>query len=158
MTSVRYLTTAGVIAAVYIVLCLVFRPISFGPIQCRIAEALVILPYFTPAAVPGLAVGCFLGNVVCGADIFDIIFGTLATLLGAAGSRLVRKKKFLTALPPVLSNTLIVSPVVTYVYSTGESFLVIAAGVFAGELIAAGILGTLLLILLDRYRNQIFKN
>lgn len=83
-----YLMVHGaVIAAVYVVLTMAFAPISFGPIQFRISEALCILPFFTPAAVPGLFIGCFLSNFLCGAALPDVIFGSLATLIGAVGSR-----------------------------------------------------------------------
>ena len=74
------------IAAVYTVLTMVFAPISFGPVQFRISEILCVLPFFTPAAVPGLFVGCFLSNLLCGAAGLDIVFGSLATLIGAVGS------------------------------------------------------------------------
>ena len=88
--KVLYLAYAGVIAAIYVALTFVFAPISFGEVQVRVAEALTILPVFTPAAVPGLYVGCLLGNTLAGAALPDIIFGSLATLIGAVGTRLLR--------------------------------------------------------------------
>ena len=78
-----FITQAAVIAALYVVLVVIFNYISFGPIQFRVAEALTILPYFTPAAIPGLFIGCILANVIGGAVIWDIIFGSIATLIGA---------------------------------------------------------------------------
>lgn len=81
-----FMVYAAAIAAIYTVLTMVFAPISFGPVQFRISEALCILPFFTPAAVPGLFIGCLLSNLLCGAAALDIIFGSLATLIGALGS------------------------------------------------------------------------
>ena len=84
--NVSYLTQAAMIAAIYVVLTIVFAPISFGEIQVRIAEMLTILPIFTPAAIPGLFVGCLIGNITGGAILPDIICGSIATLIGAAGT------------------------------------------------------------------------
>ena len=81
--NVKYLVKAGLIAALYVVLVLVFSFSSFGPIQFRIAEALTILPFFTSAAIPGLFIGCLIANILGGAVIWDIIFGSLATLVAA---------------------------------------------------------------------------
>ena len=82
-----YITRAAAIAAIYVVLVVIFNYWSFGPIQFRIAEALTILPYFTSAAIPGLFIGCLIANITGGAVIWDIIFGSLATLIGAIGTR-----------------------------------------------------------------------
>lgn len=157
--STRYMTEAAAIAALYVVLCVVFRPISFSVFQCRIAEALVVLPYFTSAAIPGLSVGCLLANILCGADIFDIIFGTVATVIGALGTYAIRKHKYLAALPPIVSNSVIIPLVLAYAYGQGEtvSLFVIAGSVFGGELTSCGVLGTLLLMLLDKYKEYIFR-
>ena len=97
-----YLTQGGVIAAIYVVITILFQAISFGPIQFRISELLCVLPYFTPAAIPGLFIGCLVGNILGGAAIYDIIFGSLATLLGAIGSYAIRRWKPLVAVPPIL--------------------------------------------------------
>ena len=93
--KVAFITQAAVIAALYVVLVIMFNYCSFGPIQFRIAEALTILPYFTPAAIPGLFVGCLLSNILGGAAIWDIIFGSIATLIGAIGTYALRKNKWL---------------------------------------------------------------
>ena len=93
--TVYFVAYGAVIAAIYTVLTLVFAPISFGPVQFRIAEALCILPFFTPAAVPGVFIGCLLSNLLCGAAPLDIVFGSLATLIGAAGSYGLRGNKWL---------------------------------------------------------------
>ena len=97
------------IAAIYVALTYVFAPISFREIQVRIAEALTILPVFTPAAIPGLFIGCILGNMLGGAMITDIIFGSLAILIGAFFTWKLRKASpFLAPVPPIVSNTLII--------------------------------------------------
>ena len=95
---------AGIIAALYLVLTLLAAgfDLASGAIQVRFSEALTILPYFTPAAVPGLAVGCLIANFVTGSALPDVVFGTLATLLGALGTRALRKHRFLCSFPPVM--------------------------------------------------------
>ncbi len=153
-----FITQAALIAAIYVVLVYIFKPISFSYIQVRIAEALTILPYFTPAAIPGVSIGCLLANLLTGADILDILFGTLATLLGAVGSYLVRKKKFLVPLPPIIANSIIIPWILRYAYGLPLSipFMMLTVGI--GEVISCGVLGFLLLFVLNMYRNTIFKN
>lgn len=106
--SVKFITQAAVIAAIYVVLVVIFNYISFGPVQFRIAEALTILPYFTPAAIPGLFVGCIIANILGGAIVWDVVFGSIATLIGAIGTYLLRKHKWLAPVPPIVANTIIV--------------------------------------------------
>lgn len=96
------MTYAAAISAIYIVLTMVFAPISFGPIQFRISEALCILPFFTPAAIPGLFIGCFLSNLLCGAAVLDVVFGSIPTLIGAAGSYALRRNRWMVCVPPIL--------------------------------------------------------
>lgn len=153
-----FITQAALIAAIYVVLVYIFKPISFSYIQVRIAEALTILPYFTPAAIPGVSIGCLLANLLTGADILDILFGTLATLLGAVGSYLVRKQKFLVPLPPIIANSIIIPWILRYAYGLPLSipFMMLTVGI--GEVISCGVLGFLLLFVLNMYRNTIFKN
>ena len=154
--NVLFLTQAALIAAVYVVLCVVFAPISYGEVQVRVAEALVILPYFTPAAIPGLFIGCLLSNLIGGSILMDVVFGSLATLLGAVGSYYLRKNKVLVLLPPIIANTLIV-PFVLY-YGDGVPlpipFMMLTVGI--GEVIAVAVLGTILLNVLNRYRGVLF--
>jgi uncharacterized membrane protein len=104
--SVKFITQAAVIAAIYVVLVVIFNYISFGPVQFRIAEALTILPYFTPAAIPGLFVGCIIANILGGAIVWDVVFGSIATLIGAIGTYLLRKHKWLAPVPPIVANTI----------------------------------------------------
>ena len=154
---IHYVTYGAAIAAVSIVLTIVFAPISFGPVQFRISEILCVLPFFTPAAVPGLFVGCLLSNLLCGAAGLDIIFGSLATLIGAAGSLYLGKvNKWLVCLPPILANTIIIPWVLRYAYGSPDLIPVAMVTVGIGEVLAIGVLGNMLLLTLDRYRNLIF--
>ena len=115
--NVAFMTQAAMIAAIYVVLTYVFAPFSFGEVQIRIAEALTILPVFTPAAIPGLFVGCIVGNILGGAILPDIIFGSIATLIGAFFTYQLRNKsRFLAPLPPIIANTVIVPFVLRYGY------------------------------------------
>lgn len=156
--TVYLLSYGAAIAAVYTVLTLVFAPVSFGPVQFRISELLCILPFFTPAAVPGLFVGCLLSNILCGAAGLDIVFGSLATLIGAVGSLYLGKiNKWLVCLPPILSNTIIIPWVLRFAYGSTDLIPVAMATVGIGEILAIGVLGNLLLVTLERYRHLIFN-
>ncbi|MCI6165461.1 MAG: QueT transporter family protein [Lachnospira sp.] len=154
--SVKYITQGAVIAALYVVLVQVFNYWSFGPIQFRIAEALTILPYFTPAAIPGLFLGCIIANLLGGAIIWDIVFGSIATLIGAVGTYLLRKYKWAAPIPPILANTIIVPFVLKYAYGSEGIFAMFFVTVGAGEIIVCGILGMLLLLALNKYRHVLF--
>lgn len=152
-----FIMQAALIAAIYVVLVYAFRPISFSNIQVRIAEALTILPFFTPAAVPGITVGCFLANLLTGADMLDVVLGTLATLIGAVCSYKLRKNKYLIAIPPILSNAIIVPWVLRYAYGMKLPIPVMMLTVGIGEIISCGVIGMLLLFALDRYKGIIFR-
>ena len=159
MNKVLFMTQAAMIAAVYVVLCIAFEPISYGAIQTRIAEALTILPFFTPAAVPGLFIGCLISNLLGGGILADVICGSVATLIGAAGTYLLRNKsRYLAPLPPILSNTLIVPFVLRYAYGTMLPISLLMVTVGVGEILSCGGLGLLLAAVLGKYRTQIFKN
>ena len=156
--KVLFLTHAAMIAAIYVVLTLVFQAISFGEIQVRIAEALTILPAFTPAAIPGLFIGCIIGNIFGGSILPDIIFGSLATLIGSCFTYLLRNQnKYLAPLPPIISNTVIVPLVLKYAYGFNLpiAFMMLTVGI--GEVISCGVLGMILYSALAKHRNKIFK-
>lgn len=156
-SNTAFLSQAAMIAAVYVVLTYVFAPFSFGEIQIRIAEALTILPLFTPAAVPGLFIGCLIGNILGGAILPDIIFGSLATLIGASGTYLLRNNlPVLAPLPPILANTVIVPLVLHFGYGVALPipFMMLTVGI--GELLSCGILGIILYAALRRYKNILF--
>ena len=153
-----YITQGALIAAAYVALTFLLAPFSFREIQVRVAEALTILPVFTPAAVPGLFVGCLLGNLLGGAALPDVIFGSLATLLGAAGTRLLRKAHPLLApVPPIAANTLIVPFVLRYAYGIELPIPVMMLTVGIGEILSCGVLGMLLYWPLKRNEGAVFR-
>ena len=156
--SVQFVAQAAVIAAIYVVLTLLFAPFSYGEVQVRLSEALTILPVFTPAAVPGLFVGCLLSNILGGCIVPDIIFGSLATLTGAVFTYLLRNQsRFLAPLPPILANALIVPFVLRFGYQVPLPipFMMLTVGI--GEDISCGVFGMILYAALYRYKNLIFK-
>lgn len=163
--SVTMLAQAAMIAALYVVLTFVANAFGLAShaIQIRFSEALTILPYFTPAAVPGLVAGCFLSNVLTGCALPDIIFGTLATLIGACGTYALRKWKWFAPVTPILANALIVPLVLIYGYGlliegmtvlNCYRFYFLTVG--AGEVISCGIFGMILLLTLEKYPKGIF--
>lgn len=154
--KVTFLAYGAVIAALYVVLTLPFASFAFGAIQFRFAEALTILPFFTPAAVPGVTIGCFLANLLAGAPLLDVVFGSLATLIGALLSYRLRRHKWLVCLPPILSNTLIVPWVLRFAYGVPDAILYLMLTVGLSECIAIGLLGNLLLIALLPVKQQLF--
>ena len=156
--KVTFLTQAAMIAALYVVLTFVFAPISFGEVQIRIAEMLTVLPIFTPAAVPGLFVGCLIGNITGGAMLPDVIFGSIATLVGAAGTCCLRNtNRFFAVLPPIVANVLIVPFVLRDAYGVALPILFLMLTVGIGEVVACGVLGNCLITVLNRYRTRIFS-
>lgn len=134
---------AAIVAALYVVLTYIAAAMGLAsnPVQIRFSEALTILPIFTPAAIPGLVVGCLLANILTGCALWDIVFGTLATLIGAVGTYLLRKHSILALIPPIVSNTLIIPPVLMYVYGFEGTYWYFTLTVFLGEVISCGILG-----------------
>ncbi len=152
------LTQAAVIAALYVVLTLLANALGLAnyAIQVRFSEALTILPFFTPAAVPGLFVGCLLSNIITGCAPWDVVFGSLATLAGALGTWALRKQKWLAPLPPIVANIIVVPLVLSYVYKLEGSLIYFALTVGIGEIISCGLLGMTLLFALDKRKNQIF--
>jgi uncharacterized membrane protein len=127
-------------------------------VQFRIAEALTVLPYFTPAAIPCVTLGCFLSAVLSGADILDMIFGTLATLIAALLSYRFRHNKYLVPIPPIVVNALVIPWVLRFAYGEAQPISLMMLTVGAGELVAAGILGMVLLLTFDQIKHVIFRN
>lgn len=155
--QVLFLTQAGVIAALYVVLTLLANAFGLAnyPIQVRFSEALTILPFFTPAAIPGITIGCLISNIVTGCALPDIVFGTLASLIGAVGTFLLRRRKWFASIPPIAANTVIVPFVLLYAYGIEPLwFSFVTVGI--GEIISCGVLGMLLLNVLSRYRQILF--
>ncbi len=166
MTKTKYLIYGAMIAAIYFVLTYAVAPISSGLFQCRISEALCVLPYFTPAAVPGLFVGCLTANLIMmttmGILPLDVIFGSLATLMAAYLSYILSKRsaskagRWLVPAPAVLVNALVVGWLLADVYGVGAPYWVCALYVAAGQLVACYGLGMPLLLLLERYKQKLF--
>lgn len=157
--NVLFITQAAMIAAVYMILTFLANALGLASyvVQVRFSEALTILPYFTSAAVPGLFAGCLLSNILTGCLPLDVVFGSLATLLGALGTRALRRYTWLTPLPPILANTLIVPFVLAYVYQFEGSIPYFMLTVGAGEVISCGILGMLLLFSLKKHSKRLFN-
>jgi len=163
--NLLYLTQAAMIAAIYVVLTVFINAFNLasGAIQVRISEALTILPFFTPAAIPGLWLGCLISNLVTGCAPYDVIFGSLATLIGAFFTWLISEKlhhskpsRVLATLPPILSNTLIIPLILAFVYQLpgGIPYLMLTVGI--GEVISCGILGFVLLLALLPVAPKVF--
>ncbi len=147
MKKTNYVAKASVIAAIYVILTFIANALglSNGIIQVRFSEALTILPVFTKAAIPGLFAGCIISNLLTGCALWDIIFGSIATLLGALGTYALRNKaKWFSPLPPIIANTIIIPFILSYVYNFDGSLLYFALTVGLGEIISCGLLGLLL--------------
>ena len=156
-TPTSFITQSAVIAAIYVVLTVVFAPISFNVMQVRISEMLTILPLFTSAAIPGLFIGCILGNLLGGAIVLDVVFGSIATLIGAVGGYLLRKNRWLVPLPAIIANAVIVPFVLKYGYGVDMPIWIMMLYVAAGEIISCYILGEIFASLLQKNRNVFRK-
>ncbi len=162
--KVLFLVQAALIAALYVVLTLFANALGLASsvIQVRFSEALTILPFFTPAAIPGLWIGCVLANILVGALPLDVVFGSLATLIGAIGSYYIGRRfrgrfKWFITLPPIIANTIIVPFILAYIYQFEGSILFFMVTVCIGEIISVGILGMILLTILNQYGHSIFS-
>ena len=163
--TTKLVTQGAAIAAIYVVLTLIANAFGLAnyAIQVRFSEALTILPYFTPVAIPGLFVGCIISNILTGCMPLDTVFGSLATLIGAVGTYLISKKlnqnktaQYLAPVPPIVANTLIVPFVLAYVYKFEGSIPYFMLTVGIGEIISCGILGQILLKSLGSRKTQLF--
>lgn len=160
----RDISIAGLIAAIYAVVALVLAPISFGVYQVRVSEALTVLPFLTPAAIPGLFVGCLLANIIGGMGWQDIVFGSLITLVAAfmtrGAYRLSRSGKtrsmvYLAPLPPVALNAFGVAWYLAPIIGTDYWFTVQMVGL--GQLVSCYILGLPLLLILEKRKGYFFN-
>lgn len=154
MKKTVFLVQASLIAAVYAVITIALAPISYGQIQVRVAEALTILPAFTPAAIPGLFVGCIVANLYGGGGIIDIVFGSLATLFAAYLSYKM-PKKLLVPLPPIIVNGIVVGYILNYLY--GLPLLITMGWITIGQTVACYGFGYPLMIILEKYKDKIFN-
>lgn len=157
MKRAKFLTTAAIIAAIYVVLTMITNMLGLasGAIQIRISECLCILPVFTPAAIPGVFLGCLISNILCGCVVWDVIFGSLATLIGAVFTYLLRNNKYLSVVPPILSNTVIIPFVLKFAYGIPGSVWYFFVTVGLGEIISCGVLGILLYNCFKKYEKHI---
>ena len=155
--STRKLVRSGLVAAVYVTLCLALQPFSYGPVQVRLAEALVLLPVFGPEYIAAAVLGCFLANLL-GSVLPDVVFGTLATGLACLATYKLRRLRVRglalpAALPPILFNALIVGPEIAIFFSDTPATLPLMAWngltVAAGEAVACGVLGVALVKLIE---------
>ena len=140
-STTLFLAQGAIIAAMYVALTLIFAPISFGAVQVRIAEVLTILPMFTPAAIPGLFIGCLIANGIGGGILLDVIFGSIATLLGAVFGYLLRFNRWLVPIPAIVSNTIIVPFVLKYGYGIEIPIWLMMIYIAIGEIIGCYVLG-----------------
>ena len=154
----RNITKAALIAALYVILTYVTNMFGLanGAIQVRISEALTVLPYFTASAVPGLFIGCLISNLITGCTAVDVIFGSLATLIGAIGTRMLRRYKYLAPLPPILANVAIIPLVLMYAAGVDLGWLYLAGTIGAGEILSCGVLGILLLKAVEKKAKFLF--
>ena len=150
----KFLTQGALIAALYVVLTYItnLAGMASGAIQVRISEALCILPAFTASAVPGLFIGCLAANLLTGAALWDVVFGSVATLLGALGTRYFGKNKFLAPVFPIVSNTVIIPFVLKLAYGVEQGYIFLALSIFIGEVISCGVLGIILYKALEKAR------
>jgi uncharacterized membrane protein len=141
----RDLAVSAVVGAAYAALTMLLAPISYGEVQMRVSEVLCILPFFLPGTTWGLFLGCALANVISAAGVWDVVFGSVATLLGALGTYLLRKTEnpFLGCLPPIIANMLIVPAVLMKVYGAPETYWYLMLTVGIGEVACCGVLGVI---------------
>lgn len=156
MRNTKYLLQAAIIASAYAVLTIVLMPFSYGIMQIRVSEALTILPYYTPAAIPGLFVGCLVSNMISPYGILDMVLGSIATLIAATCSYLLRKRPILVPLPPVIANGVIIGSMLYYAYGIPMPLYACMLWVALGQLIACYGIGYPLLLYLKKYR-KIFE-
>jgi len=151
--KIRGIAVGAVVAALYVVLTYLANMLGLasGAIQVRLSEILTVMPVFTPFAIPGLFIGCVLANILTGCALWDVVFGSLATLVGAVGTYLLRKNNLLAVVPPILSNAIIVPFVLLNVYALEGTYFYFFATVVIGEIISCGVFGTFLLKSLKKY-------
>ncbi|MEG2356410.1 MAG: QueT transporter family protein [Clostridia bacterium] len=149
-STIKSLCLSAVVAALYAALTLAFQAISFGAVQLRVAEALTLLPALFPQAVPGLVLGCLISNLLGGMGVYDVVFGTLATLIAAVLTWRIRGNLWLKALPPVLVNAVVIGLMLTYAYGVNTPVLNILT-VGLGQAISCYALGVPLVKLLQKH-------
>lgn len=154
--NTRYIAEGAMIAALYVILTYISMGMGLdkGVIQCRLSEALTVLPVLSGAAVPGLFIGCIISNLLTGCALWDVVLGSLATLIAAIVTTKLKKLPYLAPIPAIIANTIVVPPVLAYVYNVETALPLIALTVFIGEVISCGIFGTVLLYTVKRIRKR----
>ncbi len=162
MKKSKLVSYSAIIAAMYVLLTMLSSAfgLASGAVQIRLGEALTILPFFTPYAIWGLFAGCLISNIITGCAFWDIVFGSLATLLGAVityyCSKLKSKnKKWLAPIGPIVANTLIIPPVLTYVYGLDDAMWFLYLTVGLGEVVSCGILGMIFLNSIEKHKTRL---
>lgn len=145
--SVFFITRSALVAAIYFALATALKPVSFGPMQFRLSEALVLLPVFMPESIIGVTLGCFLSNFY--STMYDIIFGTIATGVAAVLTFLLRKTKFLYVFPPLILNAILV-PLIWVVDGSDTAYFLNFGLILASEVIVVAIIGWPLTIALKK--------
>lgn len=156
---IRRLCEAALIAAVYVLLTLLSAAVglSSGAIQLRLSEALCVLAVFTPAAVPGITLGCLVANILTGSAVWDIVFGTCASFIGMIGCRALKKFPYLAPAPYALANMVIVPLILAFVYKAEEALPILFLTVGIGEILSVFAIGIPLYLILNKHKNVIFK-
>ncbi len=145
--TARFITRCGAVGAIYVVLTLVsaLLGLSSGPVQLRLSESLCLLPLIMPEAVLGLTVGCAISNLLTSAALWDIVFGSVATLIGAIITRALKnfftRFPILAPLPTILANSIILPFILMLVYSAEGTYILFFASILIGEALSAGVLG-----------------
>ena len=154
---IKFMAKTAFIAALYTVLTWLCSLVglSSGVIQLRLSEALIVMIVFTPAAVPGMTIGCLLSNLLTGAIPWDVVFGTLATLIGAVGGYLLRRYPALVPLPNILANAVIIPLILRYAYGAPDALSFLVITVLIGEVLSSGVFGLLLYSVLKKYKRYL---
>ena len=158
LSNTNALARGAIIAALYAATTLLLAPISYGEIQVRLSESLTLLPILLPEAVPALTIGCLLANVLGGCTIFDIVFGTLATLLAALCTRRLRERQLLASAMPVLFNGVIVGAIVHFAYAPVIPLPLCMLSVALGEAISCMLLGPIVLRAVNRIPSKMLHS
>lgn len=154
--SAKQIAYTSIIAALYVGLTFAVLPLAHGAIQFRLSEALTILPALFPAAIPGLAIGCFIANIVSNFGLIDMFLGSFATLIAAFMSFLFRKKLYVAAIPPVLINAFIV-PII-FIFSGDLAYWFNVGTVFLGQFVVIYAIGLPLTYILRKRLKKYIVN
>ena len=154
---IKFMAKTAIIAALYTALTFLCSLVglSSGVIQLRLSEALIVLTAFTPAAIPGLTIGCLLSNFLTAAPLWDVIFGPLATLIGALGGYFLRRFPYAVPVPNIVSNTVIVPLILRYAYGVPDALPFLFTTVFIGEFLSTGVFGLFLYSIVRKHNRYL---